>query len=50
MNKTRGTSIGRGNKITFGDKYGYPSPFQYDIRSTFDAGKNDKGIKIGLGR
>lgn len=47
---TKGTSIGRGSKTTFGDKYGYPSPFQYVIRSSFEAENNKKGVKIGLGR
>ena len=25
----KGTSLGRGNKTTFGDKYGFPSPLHY---------------------
>lgn len=40
-----------GKKISFGDKNGFPSPLQYEIRSTFDEkNKYKKGIKISLGR
>lgn len=43
-----GASIGKGEKTTFGDKYGFPSPLQYKIKSSFENG--NKGIKLSLGR
>ncbi len=50
-NAKKGTSLGRGNKTTFGDKYGFPSPLHYQVKSTFDQDtKNGKGIKLSLGR
>jgi len=36
MASNKGVGLGRGNKTSFGDKNGFPSPLQYDIRSSFD--------------
>jgi len=36
MKSGKGSSIGLGTKTSFGDRYGYPSPLQYNIRSSFD--------------
>lgn len=50
-NAKKGTSLGRGNKTSFGDKYGFPSPLHYQVKSTFDQDtKNGKGVKLSLGR
>lgn len=47
----KGTSLGRGNKTSFGDKFGFPSPMHYQVKSTFDQDiKNSKGVKLSLGR
>lgn len=47
----KGTSLGRGSKTSFGDKYGFPSPMHYQVKSTFDQDlKNSKGVKLSLGR
>lgn len=48
MHTQNGASIGKGEKTTFGDKYGFPSPLQYNIKSSFDGG--NKGVKLSLGR
>lgn len=51
MQTTKGASIGKGNKTSFGDKFGFPSPLQYEIKSSFEGNyKNGKGVKLGLGR
>lgn len=45
----KGCGIGRGNKISFGDKNKYPSPSNYQIKSCF-SNKENKGFRMSVGR
>ena len=45
---SKGAGMGKGFKVSFGDKNGFPSPSVYNIKSEFEDQK--KGYQIRLGR
>ena len=50
-NSKKGAGIGRGSKITFGDRNGYPSPMHYELKNkTNSKMKAVVGGKMSLGR